>query len=75
MKKTNVTFSIPGEVQERLHALIGRRKMSAFVTKVLLKALEDKELSLKKAYMQAQEDPDRKATIQDWSVVDNEDWE
>lgn len=74
MKKVNVTFSIPKETHERLQGLIGRRKMSSFVTMVLNKALEEKMQLLRVAYVQAEEDPDRKEVINDWKVLEGEDW-
>ncbi len=74
MKRVNVTFSIPKDTHERLHGLIGRRKMSAFVTQILNKALEEKMQQLRIAYAQAEEDPDRQEIINDWKVLDGEDW-
>ena len=75
MKKINVTFSIPEETNERLHALIGRKKLSAFVTVALDNALEDMMESLKKAYAEAERDPDRKKIIEDWKDTETEGWE
>ncbi len=74
MKKVNVTFSIPQETQERLHGLIGRRKMSSFVTTILNKALDEKMQLLRLEYAQAEEDPDRQEVINDWKALDGEDW-
>ncbi|MFA6066115.1 MAG: hypothetical protein WC707_02950 [Candidatus Babeliaceae bacterium] len=75
MKKVNVTFSIPVEVNELLHALVGRKQLSAFVSATLQKALEEKTHALKKAYAQAEKDPDRSKTIDDWQSLDIEGWE
>jgi hypothetical protein len=33
------------------------------------------EIALKMAYAQANDDPDRKEIIDDWGVLDGEDWE
>ena len=75
MKKINVTFSIPTETHELLHALVGRKKLSSFVTTTLNNALEEKMEALKREYAEAEKDPDRKKTIQEWKVLDTEDWE
>lgn len=75
MKKINVTFSIPSETHEQLQSLIGKSHMSAFVAKLLDKALKEKMLKLKKAYEEAEEDPDRKKVIDDWAALEGEDWE
>ncbi len=75
MKKINVTFSIPKETHELLHGLIGRRKMSSFVTEVLNQALEAKAQMLAKEYIDAESDPERIEVIETWKELDGEDWE
>lgn len=75
MKKINVTFSISTETNELLHKLVGRKKLSAFVSSVLHKALEEKANALKKAYAEAEKDQDRIKAINDWKPLDMEDWE
>lgn len=74
MKRINVTFSIPAETHELLQSLVGRRKMSSFVSGVLKRALEEKRETLKKAYREAESDTDRIETIEDWGVLDVEGW-
>ncbi len=74
MKKVNVTFSIPSDTHKLLHSLVGQRKMSLFVTQAINDALQEKTELLKKAYAQAENDPDRNETISDWSALDLEDW-
>lgn len=75
MKKVNVTFSISSETHKLLHSLVGRKKLSAFVSEVLDKALEEKANALKKAYAEAEKDPHRSKTINEWKSLDMEDWE
>jgi hypothetical protein len=75
MKKINVTFSIPYETNKLLHSLVSRRKMSVFVTQALQKALGEELEALEEAYAQAEQDPDRQATIEDWRPLDVEGWE
>ncbi len=75
MKKINVTFSIPEETNERLHVLIGRKKLSAFVTETLNKALENKMADLKKAYAEAANDPGQREVAEDWKITEAEGWE
>lgn len=75
MKKVNVTFSIPAETNELLHTLVGRKKLSAFVSSALDKALEEKMDTLKQAYAEAESDPGRIKTIKEWQHLDIEDWE
>lgn len=66
MKKVNVTFSIPEDTHRMLQSFVGQRKMSSYVTKLINKALKEKEEELKKAYIMAQKDPDRIEVIKDW---------
>jgi hypothetical protein len=75
MKNVNVTFSIPPETQKDLQMLVGRKKMSAFVTKLINAALEEKKAELRQAYIEASHDPIRSELFQEWSSADTEDWE
>lgn len=75
MKNVNVTFSIPPETQKDLQMLVGRKKMSAFVTKLINAALEAKKAELRQAYIEASQDPARSELFQEWSSVDTGDWE
>ena len=75
MKKINVTFSIPEETNKTLHLLVEQRKMSAFVTKVINEALAKEKEALKRAYIEAETDPDRMQILADWKDIDAEDWE
>jgi hypothetical protein len=75
MHTVNVTFSIPENINILLHSLIEKRGMSQFVSKTLEKALTEKKESLKAAYAAANQDPDRKSTIDEWETLDTEDWE
>ena len=75
MKKVNVTFSIPAETHKLLRSLVGQRKMSSFVTKIIEDALKEKRESLKQAYREAEQDVDRKKATKEWDVLDLEGWE
>lgn len=75
MKKINVTFSIPVETHQQLRSIVGQRKMSSFVVQAINKALEQQKGILKQAYVEAENDPDRKKTIQEWQDLDLGDWE
>lgn len=48
--------------------------MSLFIKTTLKKSLEKKMHSLRQAYVEAEQDPDRKEVINDWKVLDGEDW-
>lgn len=72
MKKINVTFSIPEEINEKLHSLVTKKKLSAFVAETLDKALEEKMEALKRAYAEAEKDPERKKMIEDWKITEAE---
>ncbi len=61
-KKIKVTFSISVELNNMLHSMIDERKLSCFVAQVLERAL------LKKAYLEANKDPDRLKTIKEWEI-------
>ncbi len=74
MKKINVTFSLPKETVDLMQGLIGRRKLSSFVSEALKKALEEKVEELRNAYIEANTDPDRQETIKAWSKIDGENW-
>ena len=63
------------ETNELLHALIGKKKLSSFVASTLNKALEEKMEALKREYAEAEKDPDRKKTIEEWKTLDAEGWE
>lgn len=49
--------------------------MGSSVKISLKKSLEKKMHSLRQAYVEAEQDPDRKEVINDWKVLDGEDWE
>ena len=67
-KKISVTFSIPVELNNMLHSMIDRRKLSRFVAQALEHVLKEKKQALKEAYMQASKDTDRLKTIKEWEV-------
>ena len=71
----NVTFSIPENINTLLHALVEKRGLSRFVSSVLAHALEEKQQSLRAAYIAANKDPDRKSIIEDWAALDSEGWD
>ena len=73
-KKISVTFSIPVELNNMLHLMIDRRKLSRFVAQALEYALNEKKQALKEAYMQASKDSDRLKVIKEWEVLDEKDW-
>lgn len=75
MKTKNVTFSLPIEVVNLLHAKIGKRELSKFATRAIQKALTEEVDRLRAAYAAADKDPDRLETINDWASLDNEEWE
>jgi len=74
MKKINVTFSLPEEIHKKLQALVGRRKMSAFVAQAIDKELEKQIHALKQAYIEAEADADRQKVVNDWAVLGMEGW-
>jgi hypothetical protein len=74
-KKISVTFSIPVDLNNVLHSVVDRRKLSHFVTEALEHALKEKKNALKQAYIQASKDKDRLKTIAEWQVLDQEGWE
>jgi hypothetical protein len=75
VKKISVTFSIPIELNNVLHSMIDRKKLSHFVAQALENALNEKKQILKEAYIQASKDPDRLKTIKEWEVLDKEGWD
>jgi len=75
MKKINVTFSIPEEINNKLHTLVTKKKLSAFVAETLDKALEEKMDLLKKAYAEAANDPGQREVAEDWKITETEGWE
>lgn len=70
MKKINVTFSLPVEVNDLLDSLLGSKNKSAFVAQVLTAALQEKVQALKKDYKNAAKDNDRNRTIEAWQKID-----
>lgn len=75
MKTVNVTFSIPENINRRLHSFVEKRGLSKFVTKAIETALEKEKNSLKAAFAAAENDPDVQEIISDWAVLDGEDWD
>ena len=75
VKKIKVTFSIPVELNNLLHLMVDRRKLSHFVAQVLKQALSEKKQTLKEAYKEASKDPDRLRIIKEWEVLDGEGWD
>lgn len=71
---TNVTFSIPAELNNLLHSMVERRGLSRFVAQALENALSEKKNALKEAYAQANKDPDRLKTINEWEALEGEGW-
>ncbi len=75
IKTSNVTFSIPENVNMLLHSFVEKRGLSKFVTKAIEKALEEEKANLRAAYKEAENDPDLKETIDDWAALDGEEWD
>lgn len=85
MKHKNMTFSIPEDLKAILYAQVGKMNMSQFISNAVRKSLEEesarKEAELDAAYEAANQDIDRKATLQDWNALDDvsdlmdEDWD
>jgi len=72
MKKVNVTFSLPVEVKEALHAAVPSRQFSSFVSGAIQRAIDEKRSVLKEAYKQAEQDAARNEIIDEWSITDVE---
>lgn len=75
MKNKNVTFSIPVELTEKLHSVVGKRGISKFVKNALEQALSEEVNSLKAAYKEAEADEERLAVIADWELLDTAGWD
>lgn len=74
-RTVNVTFSIPENTNMLLHTFVEKRGLSKFVTKAIEKALHEEKNVLKDAFREAENDPDVKETVNDWAVLDGEDWD
>lgn len=74
-KTINVTFSIPENINMLLHSFVEKRGLSKFVTKAIEKALEEEKTDLKAAFRAAENDPDLKEIMDDWSALDGENWD
>jgi hypothetical protein len=73
MKTINVTFSIPENLNRRLHFFVEKRGFSKFVGKAIEVALEEGKNDLKAAYKAAENDVDLKNAIDEWAI-DGVDW-
>ncbi len=75
MEHKNMTFSIPVDLLGLLHANIGKRDISRFISESILKALKEKEIQEEKAldaaYEAANNDPDRLEVIKDWDSLND----
>ena len=67
-KTVTVTFSLPAELNNALHAFVGGRGLSKFVAKAIEKSLREEKMSLRKEYAEASKDPD-------WKDLDTEGWD
>lgn len=74
-KTTTVTFSLPTELNNALHAFVGKQGLSKFVAKAIEQALKEERMSLRNEYAEASKDPDRLKTIEDWQDLDTEGWD
>ena len=70
IKKIQITVSITEDTYRLFSILIGKNTMSEFVECILKKALAEKIESLRQAYKEAENDPDRKQLIKDWDFID-----
>lgn len=75
MKTKNITFSLPIDIVELLQAFVEKQKMSQFAAQALRNALIEKKESLKAEYKEANKDPDRLKTIDEWRHLDIAGWE
>lgn len=75
MKNKNVTFSMPIELVNLLHAHVDKRNLSKFICQTVEKALAEKTNKLKAAYLQANDDPGQNEVNEDWKFLDNEGWD
>ena len=73
-KKISVIFSIPVDLNNLLHSMVDRRKLSYFVAQALEQALKEKKNALNKAYFEASKDSDRLETIKEWEILEGEGW-
>jgi len=69
MKNRTVTISMPIELLNRLHATIGKKNLSHFIVEAVQDKLEQSDSELEAAYAAANNDPDRKQTIDDWRAL------
>ncbi len=74
-RTSNVTFSIPENVNMLLHSFVEKRGLSKFVTKAIEIALEEEKAKLRNAYKEAENDIDLQETMDDWAALDGEDWD
>jgi predicted CopG family antitoxin len=65
MKKLTVTVS--DEVYEGLHRRIGARRISSFIDRLARLYVDD--AAAEALYRQAEQDPDRRETIEDWDAL------
>src|SRR5688572_21520493 len=73
-KMTNVTFSLPIELNNALHAFIGKRGLSRFVAKAIERELKKEKMSFRQEFAEANQDQDRLKTITEWENLDLEGW-
>jgi ATP-dependent protease HslVU (ClpYQ) ATPase subunit len=75
MKTKNITISVPTDLIATLQGMVGKRELSKFITKAIKKAVEEEKTSLAAAYAASDNDLDTIDVINDWKVLDTEDWE
>lgn len=73
MKKA-VTFTIPRQLDDMLHARVGRGKMSKFVTQALWDALKKEEDDLLRQFLEADKDTGNIEIKDSFSDIEGEDF-
>ena len=74
MNAKTVTFNMPIPIYQDLRVFIGHQNMSKFVSEAVKDKLAKERDKLKLAYMQAEKEPQRRKTLEEWGVTEGENW-
>lgn len=73
-ESVHVTFSLPKDVNKLLHSYVPKRGLSNFVSRAIVKALEEEQAQLKAEFLANENDSVMKSEMKDWEDLDLEGW-
>lgn len=70
-----LSVTITDDLYNNLKHTVPSRQISKFISEILAEKLANKREILYQAYLSASQDADREADLNDWDIIDVENWE